>query len=793
MARYALVAGIVYKNMTLMKDFAFDNAPRIHNFLLHSGYDSVSLSGFQANCNGIIRQIEIISKKLKSGDTFVFYFSGYGYQTNTGECRLSHDAQTRTIENEEANSISIKFIELATNIAGVQRILLLNTFKKTVRKNPDSSGEIDVISDEGIDVVVQHAPRNSPIAIFSSFDNRYLPSELEELGGSVFSKALLHAFNMKAQNGLEISFPEICEPIHNEMSNLMDTHFPKTQTYAPHFSGSAIIIHPKGNPISDLPFKLSDAQVAAKQKADDLLDKLLKKHMEWLRTKSDEKEHRLTWGKLKPVFDIYKSSKLGQPNLRRRDMSFANFSDVNPPHNISFKGAILRNASFYRSTLIDIDFSECRLTDTNFSQSDIFHCNFSGTFFWSADFSISKIRNSNFDFSHLSRSNLFKSQISGSSFHNTNLNSSNLSDAVAVDAIFTKADLSRCSLVNADFSGSTLTGVKLYGTARSDWKIEDVDCRYVYWDKKGEDRFPPKNDFESGEFTIENRDYVRFSYTFTDGFTPFDLMLANSIVDQINQADMGFEVMIKNAEVHGLNPTVNFIMVTGDDKKEEASALFSERYEQKIGELQSELSRVNQLLLDERGHRVDFAEKHLDIQAEQQQLMAQYVMPLVADLLNRKTPSHQNKMDAAEEIKQLPSDPSASLPVTLCDKNLSVQVAENVPVIFGSLKHYAAFKATLELSDPKKHSGPCNLAEIAKYAGEIEIRLSKGKVEWPINSSEEISKICCSLRNYCHENARLDFLQPLVLQQRKKTVSLLGYAINPPSDHLPQGRPISAY
>jgi hypothetical protein len=87
-------------------------------------------------------------------------------------------------------------------------------------------------------------------------------------------------------------------------------------------------------------------------------------------------------------------------------------------------------------------------------------------------------------------------------------------------------------------------------------------------------------------------------------------MLATHIVEQINAADMGFKIKIDNASLRGLNPTLNFIMETGDDKRAEAKELFEIIYEQKIDLLELKLQNSENLLA-ERTRRANLAEDQL--------------------------------------------------------------------------------------------------------------------------------------------------------------------------------------
>ena len=128
----------------------------------------------------------------------------------------------------------------------------------------------------------------------------------------------------------------------------------------------------------------------------------------------------------------------------------------------------------------------------------------------------------------------------------------------------------------------------------------------MYWDKYGRERFPPEHDYREHEFIDQHRDYALFSYTFTNGISPADLVLATHIVDQINSLHPDLGIKIDNASVRGLNPTMTFILKDGA-QAERAGGLFKKEYEHKI-ELLETVLRERQQLLDERKGRIDLAE-----------------------------------------------------------------------------------------------------------------------------------------------------------------------------------------
>jgi uncharacterized protein YjbI with pentapeptide repeats len=426
-------------------------------------------------------------------------------------------------------------------------------------------------------------------------------------------------------------------------------------------------------------------------------------------------------------------------------------------------------------------FKDCAATQSNFSNSNFENSRFSDSGFICCNFSNAL----------MCECNISSTSFDKSCFQGANLSRSSLILCQARKTNFTNATLTHSVLNMTNFSGSILTGICLYGSAHTDWCIDEVECQYVFWDREGKERFPPDNDFHEGEFYTQYRPYAEFSYTFKEGITPIDLMLATHIVDQINAAGAGFKIRIDNASLRGLNPTLNFIMESGDDKKADAQELFKQEYEKQIQKLKKELQKTNRQLLAEREARANFAEKHLEISTEQQQIINQLFTPFLAEFLQRKDSPSRKRLGHRESER-----PNGEIQkVMLCDKFLTVQVGENEPVSFGSVKQYAVFKAVLQAS--KIQDQRVDLEQIAETAGKIESALTPAKEKkrpgWQaVNRANEVSGICHDLREYCEKNEQLGFLMPLILQAYKKSVPLAGYEIEE-GEFISDGRPISDY
>ena len=115
---------------------------------------------------------------------------------------------------------------------------------------------------------------------------------------------------------------------------------------------------------------------------------------------------------------------LDSANLQGANLASADFSDTAFDSNPDFRGADLRNASFYKAVLNGVDFSDARLDEVKFN----------------------------------------KTELNGTIFVNANLNESEMKDAVAQGALFNNADVS-----DANFSESDLTNASFHGA-----NIEDA-------------------------------------------------------------------------------------------------------------------------------------------------------------------------------------------------------------------------------------------------------------------------------------------------------------------------------
>lgn len=225
MKKYALVVGIeTYKKRDFIQslDYAVDDAERINNFLSVAGYKTKFLPGEKADNEAISDHLERICKKIKSKDTFLFYFSGHGIQKDNIQYILPYNADTWGLKNGGAgNALTLSEIASAIYKPEVHRILIIDACRKPLEKGKTVWGEFDGVSEKAITGVLKQANKHSPLGILCSCYPGQCSYELQSLEGGVFTRALERVFYQYRDRGDRINLPHITDPVRAEMTRLL--------------------------------------------------------------------------------------------------------------------------------------------------------------------------------------------------------------------------------------------------------------------------------------------------------------------------------------------------------------------------------------------------------------------------------------------------------------------------------------------------------------------------------------------------------------------------------------------
>ena len=239
-----------------------------------------------------------------------------------------------------------------------------------------------------------------------------------------------------------------------------------------------------------------------------------------------------------------------------------------PGERLDLYGADLSEANLFGTALYYIDLSRADLCRTDLSRADLVSAN-------------------------LSYANLLSANLSGA-----NLSGANLSGARLLNASLPGADLMGANLVRANLTRAELTGARMYGTARDDWNIEGIKCRYVFWDQgRASERSPKDRDLEPGEFERLYAQLPTIEYIFEQGMTPLDPLVMDRIVQAINDRTPEFYLQIDSINARGLQPAIKFT-VRHEVHKAPALEAVVQGYEAKLLELEGERNVLYKLISD---------------------------------------------------------------------------------------------------------------------------------------------------------------------------------------------------
>ncbi len=272
------------------------------------------------------------------------------------------------------------------------------------------------------------------------------------------------------------------------------------------------------------------------------------------------------------------------------------------------RGQKLHEVNFGWTDLAAADLGHADLRDANLSLADLTQAKLRSAHLAGADLSGARLRGADLSQAFLITAKLTESQCAKASFSgawlshaqlkDANLNATDMSDADLSHANLLGTDLRKARLLNSDLSAATMTGAKLWGTSRDGWKIDGIECDYIFWDEKGEVRTPRDRDFKPGEFGELYEQLPTLEYCFEHGFTPLDVVLMDRVVREINARHREFELRLDSFHARG-TPRAAFT-VLHKEVVEETLIEISAGYEARIKELEDgrreDMLRIIQML-----------------------------------------------------------------------------------------------------------------------------------------------------------------------------------------------------
>lgn len=290
---------------------------------------------------------------------------------------------------------------------------------------------------------------------------------------------------------------------------------------------------------------------------------------------------------------------LSEAFLEEADLTGADLSGAKLSRAI-LTGANLSRAILTGAKLVSTDLRGAHICEANLSGAQTWEVNLHGATLDAAFLSATDLSGADLSGAFLRRADLRGASLGaaflkGADLRGANLGGADLEGADLTQANLQGANLRGCDLVQAQFPGAKFTGVKLYGTARDDWIIKDVKCKYVYWGQHGEGRSPKDRALEPGEFERLYAALPTIEYIFEKGMSPIDPLIMDRVVQAIRERQPEFDIKIDSVNARGLAPSIKFT-VQQEEHKEPALEEVGKGYDERISRLEPEKERLYRLL-----------------------------------------------------------------------------------------------------------------------------------------------------------------------------------------------------
>jgi len=267
---------------------------------------------------------------------------------------------------------------------------------------------------------------------------------------------------------------------------------------------------------------------------------------------------------LKQGVEVWNKWREDNPNIKP-DLSHVNFCRVGLMY-VGLNEADIMESAICEGALMGVDFSEVDLTSAILSGSDLRSADFVGARLVEAN-----LRGANLRGVDLRGVDLNGADLTGANFSEADLSYADLSEACLCSADLITANLQNANLewsqlINCNLTDATLTGCKLYGSARDNWVLKGVQCLYIYFDERGQERLPKGRDFADGEFERLYASLPTIEYVFENGFSPIDPVIMAKVVEFIQGKEPDFEIQIDSINTRGLVPSMKFIVQHEEQK-----------------------------------------------------------------------------------------------------------------------------------------------------------------------------------------------------------------------------------
>jgi len=259
--RWALLVGVDTYESDSMNPlrFAVADTKEVQAALLDAGYGEESIFTMTSDAKGpdypssanVLRRLNGLSGQVQPQDTFVFYFSGHGFQGEAGHFLATADADPTDAELLEKTSLPLKLLQRKMQgIAAKKAIFIIDACRNDPIKGAKSAGGNTLTEDFSRDlrlVARSTGGGQSGVAILLSCSAGERSWEWGEKGQGAFTFFLAEGLRTTAKAGTEVRMADLGYYVQQKMAD-WGLRQNKTQTPDLQQFGAAHIVLAPGAP-----------------------------------------------------------------------------------------------------------------------------------------------------------------------------------------------------------------------------------------------------------------------------------------------------------------------------------------------------------------------------------------------------------------------------------------------------------------------------------------------------------------------------------------------------------------
>ena len=275
-----------------------------------------------------------------------------------------------------------------------------------------------------------------------------------------------------------------------------------------------------------------------------------------------------------------KNNPMVRPDLSGAKLKGAKLWGINL-HGADLQEANLKGAALLKCNLIEANLSNAMLEDARLMISEMWGVNLGNANFKGADLRMAEIGDADLSNTILVNANLGRA----------NLMASDLTGADLENAILIETNLNDVKLLNV-----RLNGITFYRCTNFGWKLDNVQCEYIYTDVARKSRYPREGKFDLGEFEDLYKSKPTIEFNFDHPMTWVDSLILEVIISEldIDHPELGIKLVSYDSRGGHSRAILSIVSL---NLEQEVQKLLRDRYALKAQLVESRMDYMLQFIV----------------------------------------------------------------------------------------------------------------------------------------------------------------------------------------------------